>query len=78
MGAFYDDDISLSNQPLNPFPLQDRRLLKHVHDNVHGSIYLDQIRGGVMFAVRSMPLGRNFGEFPSVFSFEREGFSLSE
>ncbi|XP_050225736.1 uncharacterized protein LOC126675178 [Mercurialis annua] len=42
MGAFCNQDNSFT--PLNGFPVSPNpRLLKHVHDNVHGNIYLDPL-----------------------------------
>ncbi|XP_062152541.1 uncharacterized protein LOC133860899 [Alnus glutinosa] len=42
MGAYCDDDLCLS--PMYSFASsQDLRLSKHVHDNVHGNIYLDPL-----------------------------------
>lgn len=42
MGAYCNEEFSLS--PVYSFvPSQDIRLLKHVHDNVHGDIYLDPL-----------------------------------
>ncbi|KAL6551497.1 hypothetical protein OROGR_007651 [Orobanche gracilis] len=42
MGAFCNEDLSfLSNYSFASS--QDLRSSKHVHDNVHGSIYLDQL-----------------------------------
>ncbi|PKI18447.1 hypothetical protein CRG98_049279, partial [Punica granatum] len=42
MGAYCNEDLCL---PLHSFasPQQDLRLSKHVHDNVHGNIYLDPV-----------------------------------
>lgn len=43
MGAFCDDD-DLTFSSNNSFAYaQDLRLSKHVHDNVHGNIYLDPV-----------------------------------
>lgn len=42
MGAYCNDDLCLS--PMYTFASsQDLRLSKHVHDNVHGNIYLDPL-----------------------------------
>jgi hypothetical protein len=42
MGAYCSDDVFLS--PMHSFASsQDIRLSKHVHDNVHGNIYLDPV-----------------------------------
>ncbi|KAL8471359.1 hypothetical protein ACS0TY_028228 [Phlomoides rotata] len=42
MGAFCDDDLAFSSN-YNFGCSQDLRFSKHVHDNVHGNIYLDPI-----------------------------------
>uniref|UniRef100_A0A2N9EDD7 HD domain-containing protein n=1 Tax=Fagus sylvatica TaxID=28930 RepID=A0A2N9EDD7_FAGSY len=42
MGAYCNDDLCLA--PMHTFASsQDLRLSKHVHDNVHGNIYLDPL-----------------------------------
>ena len=42
MGAYCNDGLSLS--PIYSFASsQDLRLSKHVHDNVHGNIYIDPV-----------------------------------
>lgn len=42
MGAYCNDDLTLS--PKYTFASsQDLRFSKHVHDNVHGNIYLDPV-----------------------------------
>ncbi|XP_071913044.1 uncharacterized protein [Coffea arabica] len=42
MGAYCNDGVT-SSPSYNFFPSQDMRFSKHVHDNVHGNIYLDPI-----------------------------------
>ncbi|KAL4379537.1 hypothetical protein GQ457_02G020230 [Hibiscus cannabinus] len=42
MGAYCNENLSFSS-PANLSPSHDLRLSKHVHDNVHGNIYLDPI-----------------------------------
>ncbi|KAG8384817.1 hypothetical protein BUALT_Bualt04G0157800 [Buddleja alternifolia] len=42
MGAFCDDDLTFSSNYSFAYS-QDLRFSKHVHDNVHGNIYLDPL-----------------------------------
>ncbi|KAA8548091.1 hypothetical protein F0562_004648 [Nyssa sinensis] len=42
MGAYYNDDLTFSSN-FNFASSHDLRLSKHVHDNVHGNIYLDPL-----------------------------------
>ncbi|KAJ0113108.1 hypothetical protein Patl1_02729 [Pistacia atlantica] len=43
MGAICHEDLSLSPRRTNFASCQDLRFSKHVHDNVHGNIYLDPL-----------------------------------
>ncbi|XVF16434.1 hypothetical protein REPUB_Repub10bG0030200 [Reevesia pubescens] len=42
MGAYCNENLSVTPSP-NLSPSHDLRLSKHVHDNVHGNIYLDPL-----------------------------------
>ncbi|GMP29226.1 hypothetical protein CsSME_00004424 [Camellia sinensis var. sinensis] len=42
MGAYCNDDLTFSPNYTSPSS-RDLRFCKHVHDNVHGNIYLDPI-----------------------------------
>lgn len=62
MGAYCNDDLSLTFSPHGIASPQDVRLSKHVYDNVHGNIYLDPVHALFLSICFPVSCGINRGQ----------------
>lgn len=55
-------------------PFDSRRFSKHIHDNVHGNIYLDRVRFLIRFLLLCFACFDSYQNRSSFFAFEKFEF----